>query len=139
MSVVYERTGGFAGIRQRLEIDLSTRQLKVTDRHTGQAARTLTSEEATRLQTLITGAQGQPPPTAGDAGRVSDAFTLQLWLGNQPAPQVTLSTVAVPLGKGEGTPWGQLLSFLDALLTAELERARPAGSPRLLSPEDLEQ
>lgn len=139
MIAEYERTGGFAGIRQRLEIDGDRKRVKVIDRHTGEAERSLGEDELTRLFSLIAAVNGQKPPVgSGVSGQVSDSFTVQLWLGGAATPVVTLSTLAVPLGKGEETPWGELLSFIDGMLTRELEKTRPKGAPRILSAEDLE-
>lgn len=138
MSVVYERTGGFAGVRQRLELDAHG-ALQVTDRHTGETRRTLDPTEQQTLRSLLAGVEGQPPPhSSPEAQHSSDMFTLRLWLSDAEPPRVTLSTLAVPLGEGEGSAWGQLLSFLDGLLTAGLEQTRPAGAPRILSAADLD-
>lgn len=143
MSVVYERTGGFAGVRQRLEVDAHG-ALQVTDRHTGETRRTLDATEQQTLRSLVAEVEGQPPPhSSPDAQQGSDTFTLRLWLfsGSErpPEPQVTLATLAVPLGEAEGSPWGRLLSFVDGLLTSGLEQTRPAGAPRILSAADLDE
>ncbi|MDQ3266853.1 MAG: hypothetical protein M3Y59_24905 [Myxococcota bacterium] len=139
MSVVYERTGGFAGVRQRLEVEETSGALQVTDRHTGETRRTLDPTQLQTLRSLVTGVEGQPPPhSSPEAQHSSDTFTVRLWLSGSDQPRVTLSTLAVPLGEGEGSPWGRLLSFVDGLLTAGLEQTRPAGAPQILSAADLD-
>ncbi len=122
MSVTYERTGGFAGVRQRLEI--SSDKVKLTDRRAGTRERALTKDEATRLDALVKKARAVPFAARGGGGRASDTFTLKLWLEDEQEPRATISTVAVPLDGSDGTPWGDLLAFADGVLTAELDAAR---------------
>ncbi len=126
MSVTYERTGGFAGMRQRLEI--SSDKVKVTDRRAGTRERALTKDEAARLDALVKKAKAVPFPAPGGGGQVRDAFTLKLWLDDEKEPRATISTTAVPLDGSDGTPWGDLLAFVDGVLTAELDAAKAKGA-----------
>jgi len=119
MSVTYERTGGFAGMRQRLEI--SSDKVKLTDRRAGTRERALAKDEAARLDALVKKAKAVPFRAPQGGGRVSDAFTLKLWLDDEGEPRATMSTVAMPLEGSDGTPWGDLLAFADGMLAAELE------------------
>ncbi len=122
MSVAYERTGGFAGMRQRLEI--SSDKVKVTDRRAGTRERPLGRDEAARLDALVKKAKAVPFPARAGGGRVSDTFTLKLWLDGESEPRATISTVAVPLDGSDGTPWGDLFAFVDGMLAAEIEAAK---------------
>lgn len=126
MSVTYERTGGFAGVRQRLEI--SSDKVKVTDRHTGERERALVEDESARLGALVKKAEAVPFSAPGGGGGVRDAFTLKLWLDDEKEPRATISTVVVPLEGSDGTPWGDLLAFVDGMLTAELDAVKPKGA-----------
>lgn len=135
MSVVYERSGGIAGTQQRLELDTGKRTLRFNDRRLGGGERALSEEELTRLKTLLETARGEQPPTGG-AGYATDSFTLRLSVDGQLLAE--LGTFAVPLGKGDGSPWGELLSFVDKLLEQALQTKRPPGAPQILSAEDLE-
>ncbi len=79
MSLIYERTGGFTGVQQRLEIDLAQRKVRVKDRRAGSGERALTPEEQREAEKLIARAQAAkaPPPAEVHA---SDSFTLKIWL-----------------------------------------------------------
>jgi hypothetical protein len=121
MSVAYERTGGFAGMRQRLEI--SPDKVKVTDRRAGTRERALAQDESSRLDALVKKAKAVPFPARG-GGRGSDSFTIKLWFDEEQEPRATLSTHAVPVEESDGTPWGDLITFLDKILTAELDAAK---------------
>lgn len=136
MSVVYERSGGIVGMQQRLELDTGKRTLGFSDRRLGAGQRALTAEEATRLESLVAAARKEERAPTGEGGHVSDGFTLRLSVDGQVLAE--LGTVSVPLGKGEGSPWGELLSFVDHLLEQELATKRPKGAPQILSAEDLE-
>lgn len=116
-SVIFERTGGFIGIRQRLE--LSEGKMTAEDaRSRLKKERDLTPEEQQRLDALLAGVVGQEAPR-GDAAGVSDGFVLNLELPER-AP-IRFHTLSVPFGKGDGSPFGELFAFLDGLLGAAVD------------------
>jgi hypothetical protein len=115
--VIFERTGGFIGIRQRLEL-AGGRLVAEDARSRLKKERDLTADERQRLEALLAGVEGQDAPT-GDATGVSDGFVLNLELPDR-AP-IRFHTLSVPFGKGDGSPFGELFAFLDGLLGAAVD------------------
>lgn len=115
--VTYERTGGFIGIHQRLELTDGT--LLAEDRRSRlKKKRALTTEEQDRLATLLGGVEGRTVPT-GDAVGVADGFVLNLELPGR-AP-IAFHTLRVPFGGSDGSAFEDLFSFLDRLLAGQVE------------------
>jgi len=116
-TVIFERTGGFIGIRQRLELSGGT--LTAEDaRSRLKKERALTSDEQQRLDALLAGVEGQDAP-AGEATGVSDGFVLNLELPDR--VPIRFHTLKVPFGPGDGSPFGELFAFLDGLLAAAVD------------------
>jgi len=114
MKVTFERSGGFIGISQRLEVDGDS--VRISDRRSRlERQRPLTQEEQARLSAAVKAVEGVPPPE-GERG-IADGFALRIEL---PGQQVSLDTLAVPYGEGDGSPWGTLLALLDGLLEGSL-------------------
>lgn len=118
MSVVFERSGGIAGTRQRLEVADET--LTWEDRVRGNGQRRLTLPEHARVAALVERARDGAPPTVRGGRPRPDAFDLQISLDGQ--PRAVLNTVEQPV-ESDGSAWGDLFAFLDGLLTAELAKA----------------
>ena len=131
MNVVYERSGGFIGMNQRLEVDAG--KLRAFDRGQKRTERQLTDAEAKALADLVARVEDAAPPKTDPAlAGTSDTFTLKVKAGNASA---NVQTLNVPYGKGDGSAWGELLAWLDAKLGAALEgKAHP---PDLVDPELL--
>jgi hypothetical protein len=124
MNLVYERSGGFVGMMQRLRIE-DFQTLRVRDKRGVQAERPMTPEEADQLKALLDGvAQAPPPEEPADARRASDSYNVILSFDNEPEPRVSLSTLSLPI-LGAGDAWDELLGWLDRRLSAELRSARP--------------
>lgn len=127
MIVTYERSGGFIGMNQRLEI--SKDELRAFDRGHQRTTRKFTDEESKALAKLITAAEeaGMPKSTPS----VPDGFQLRITAGQM---SVEVGALGVPVGKSDGTPLGDLIAWLDAELTKALEgKARPSG----MGPDDF--
>lgn len=130
MSVVYERSGGFTGMRETLSVEGAT--LRVSKRGKEIAARTLTAAEQERLEGLLTPVAGKAAPTPAEP-HASDTFRVTLFVDGKNRVDVRTLAVHAP---GLGAPWDELLHALDTLLTQELRSAEP-GKPQVLGPEEL--
>lgn len=120
MSVVYQRSGGFAGMNDVLR--LGDEGLELTRRGKSVAKRALTSEESGRLKQLVATAKTAPVPAPPAPGRrIPDAFNYSLTLDGEPTPRIQLNTPSRPSPSGE--PWMDLLGWLEELMAAEIERA----------------
>lgn len=118
MNVTFERSGGFIGINQRLEVigDL----VKVSDRRSRlEKQRPLTDDERERLSAALAAVEGVSAPE-GERG-LADGFVLGITL---PEQKVRLDTLAVPYGEGDGSPWSELIALLDGMLEGSLGKAR---------------
>ncbi len=123
MGIVYERTGGVAGLRDVLRIDDSKR-LELSRRGQAIVQRELSAEEASHLEALLGRARAaQVPPAPKAAGRrLSDTFTVSITLEGEPTPRLH-RTGASAQEEGE-SPWLELLSWLDGKRAEESQRAR---------------
>lgn len=118
MSVVYERSGGIAGNRQRLE--LLDEALTWEDRFHGKGERKLTLAEHARVAALVERARDTAPPTVRGGRAQPDSFQLQISLDGFPRAIMTTTDQPVP---SDGSQWGDLFAFLDALLASEVDKA----------------
>jgi hypothetical protein len=134
MNVVYERSGGFAGMMQSLRIE-DFRTLRARDKGRVGSERELTSEEAEQLRLLLDRAEAAPPPLDDPEARMeSDSYAVTLSFDEEPEPRVSLSTLTLPI-LGAGDVWDELLGWFDRHLTAELRGARQ-NPPQIGAPAD---
>ena len=134
MVVVYERSGGFAGMMQSLRLEGGL--LRASEKGHVRAERPLTTEEAEHVAGLLERMTGAAPPEEepGVAGS-SDVFTVLLSIEGEPQPRVSLATPTLPI-LGAGEPWDEILGWFDRTLTAELRTAKP-DAPQILSAREL--
>ena len=113
MSIVYQRSGGFAGFLDELRIEGDT--LVVTRRKKELARRPLSAEEQQELAQLAKGAESAPAP--GHLGAPgADTFTISVTLGATRAPQLLFQGHAqVP--SGLSPQWEALVKKLQALFS----------------------
>lgn len=130
MSVVYERSGGFTGMRESLSVEGPS--LKISKRGKQVVARELTGAEQERLTGLLAPVAGKDAPTPAEP-HASDTFRVTLMIDGKSRVDVRTLAVHAP---AVGAPWDELLHALDALLTQELRAAHPE-QPKILGPEEL--
>jgi hypothetical protein len=127
MNVVYERSGGFAGMMQSLRIE-DFHTLHANDKRRVRTERPLSAEEARQLRALLDRAASAPPPLdSPEARRSSDTYSVTLSVDDEPEPRASLSTLSLPI-IGAGDAWDELLGWFDRRLTAELHAAQSASS-----------
>jgi hypothetical protein len=113
MSIVYQRSGGFAGFLDELRIDGDT--LIVTRKKKEVARRTLTADEKQSLEKLKKDAEAAPAPGhLGHAG--ADTFTYSVTLGSAASPQLVFTGHA-QAPNGLSPQWEALVEKLQALFT----------------------
>jgi hypothetical protein len=130
MSVSYERSGGFAGMKETLSIEGAS--LRVSKRGKVLGERALEQAEQERLAALLAGVAGAESPKPAEP-HASDTFRVSLLVDGK--SRVDVRTLA-PHAPGVGAPWEEVLHALDTLLTEELRRSQP-GKPQVLGPEEL--
>jgi hypothetical protein len=130
MEIVYERSGGLAGLRERLSIREGT--LAVSERGTKTGERTLTVDEQKRVDALLAELSRAGEPVASDEN-VADAFQVMLFIDGP--TRVTTRSVTLPAA-GLGKSWDEALRWLDALLSSELRSMHP-DRPNVLGPDEL--
>jgi hypothetical protein len=130
MSVDYERSGGFIGMKETLSIEGDS--LRVSRRGKVVAERALEKAEQERLQGLLATVAGAESPKVAPP-RASDTFRVSLMVDGK--GRVEVHTLA-PHAPGVGAPWDEVLQALDSLLTEELRKGQP-GMPQVLGPEEL--
>jgi hypothetical protein len=116
MTVVFERSGGFAGFRDVLTLEGNG--LTLTRRGTQVAQRPLSGDESGRLASLVNAAKGAPalPPSTG---RTPDGFNFSVTVDGE--KKVQLNAPSSP--EAADGPWQALTAWLDELLAAEIQRA----------------
>ena len=116
MSVVYQRSGGFAGFLDELRIDGDT--LVLTRRKQEVARRALSAEEKQSLEKLARDAEAAPAP--GHLGHPgADTFTYSVTIGAAASPQLVFVGHA-PAPTGLSPKWQALVDTLQALFNAAL-------------------
>jgi hypothetical protein len=130
MSVDYERSGGFTGMKETLSIEGAS--LRVSKRGKVVAERALEKAEQERLDGLLATVAGAESPKAAEP-HASDTFRVSLMVDGK--SRVDVRTLA-PHAPGVAAPWDGVLHALDSLLTEELRKGQPA-KPQILGPEDL--
>ncbi len=134
-AVTYERSGGTNTGAQAVWVE-GLRHLRVLEQGDAVVERDLTAEEERRLGPLLEEAwrRAVPVMVAPVAGG-PDGLVVTLAFEDEEAPRVRLATNTLP-ARGAGAPYDELLSVLDAILTAELH-ARSPRHAHLVSPHEL--
>src|ERR671921_23032 len=105
-SLVLERSGGFIGMQQRLEIDAAMKHAVASDRRHGKTERDLTADETKQLGALLERAKADKAAPKSGPSSVADGFTVKLWIAGEAEPRASFGTLAMPLGKSDGSAWG---------------------------------
>ena len=117
----YERSGGFAGLVQSLEV-LDGERIVVKDRRLGTLPeRVLTEGEREGLSAALERIETNPAVTKAIAGDpyLSDGFRVAVYFDGAETPALTAHSGQLPISGAE--EWDSLLAWLDALLRSELE------------------
>lgn len=116
----YERSGGIAGFRHRLEV--SQESLTAFDKQKPVSTRRLEKSELQRLHSLVEEAKRFPPPADAPANaHISDLYYVQLTLTKGEPPTLVLHLLGLPGETSDGSAWGNLLAHCEALLNQSIK------------------
>ena len=119
LDLVYERSGGIAGFHHRLEVQGDS--LHAFKRREQVAHRQLSEVELQALQALVDAAKRAATPEDSAAARqASDHFSLNIRLGRNDPPTLSIHRLALPGETPDGTAWGNLLAYCEMLLNRSL-------------------